>query len=39
MVDTGVADIMLTLRYALGDIFGAIFVLFVVNFLLRTTLS
>ena len=39
IVDTGIADIMLALRYIVGDILGAIFVLFVANFLLSKTLS
>ena len=39
IVDTRVADIMLPLIYTVGDILGAIFVLFVANFLLSKTLS
>jgi len=33
--NTGVTDVVLSLKYPLGDILGAIFVLVVANFLLR----
>ena len=37
--NTGVTDVVLSLKYTLGDILGAIFVLFVANFLLRQTIN
>ena len=37
--NTDVADVMLSLKYTLGDILGAIFVLVVANFLLRQAID
>ena len=37
--NTGIADVVLSLKYTVGDIVGAIFVLFVANFLLRRTVN
>ena len=37
--DTGIADVVLALKYTVGDIFGAIFVLFVANYLLRKAIN
>ena len=37
--DTGVADVVLSLKYTVGDMFGALFVLFIANFLLRQSLN
>jgi hypothetical protein len=37
--DTGIADVVLSLKYTAGDILGAIFVLFTANFLLRRSLN
>ena len=37
--DTGVANVVLSLKYTAGDIFGAIFVLFVANYLLRQAIN
>lgn len=37
--DTGVADVVLSLKYTVGDILGAISVLFIANFLLRRSLN
>ena len=37
--DTGFVDVLLSLKYTVGDIFGAIFVLFAANYLLRQAIN
>ena len=37
--DTGVADVVLSLKFTVGDMLGALFVLFIANFLLRQSLN
>jgi len=37
--DAGMADVLLSLKYTVGDIFGAIFVLFAANYLLRQAVN
>ena len=37
--DTDFVDVLLSLKYTVGDIFGAIFVLFVANYLLRKAIN
>lgn len=37
--DTGIADVLLSLQYTVGDILGAIFVLFAANYLLRQAIN